>query len=312
MDARSSHYHDVYARWQRDPEGFWGEAANDIDWIEQPKKVFDKSQGIYGRWFTGGVVNTCYNALDRHCLSGRNDQAALIYDSPVTNTKQTFTYGRLLSEVQLLGAMLRDFGVKKGDVVILYMPMMPGGGIRHAGLRAHRRHPLGGVRRLRAQGARHPHRRLQAEGHPLGQLRHRGQSCGAVQAAARRGHQPRQAQAADLPDPAAPAMRKRHWSKAATTTGAKCGSTRSNTPRPPNACRSPPPIRSTFSTPPARPASRKAWCATMAAIWSRSNGRCNISTASIRARSGGAPPTSAGWSATPTSSMRRSSTARPP
>ncbi len=125
MDARSSRYHDVYARWQRDPEGFWGEAARDIDWFEQPKKVFDKDAGIYGRWFAGGVSNTCYNALDRHVLRGRNNQAALIYDSPVTNTKQTFSYGRMLSEVQLLGAMLRDFGVKKGDVVILYMPMVP-------------------------------------------------------------------------------------------------------------------------------------------------------------------------------------------
>ena len=66
MDARSSRYHDVYARWQRDPEGFWGEAAQAIDWIEKPKKVFDKDAGIYGRWFTGGVCNTCYNALDRH------------------------------------------------------------------------------------------------------------------------------------------------------------------------------------------------------------------------------------------------------
>jgi propionyl-CoA synthetase len=125
MDARTSQYHDVYARWQRDPQGFWGEAADAIDWIEKPKTVFDPKQGIYGRWFPDGVVNTCYNALDRHVLSGRNNQPALIYDSPVTNTKQTFTYGRVLSEVQLLGAMLRDFGVGKGDRVILYMPMVP-------------------------------------------------------------------------------------------------------------------------------------------------------------------------------------------
>jgi propionyl-CoA synthetase len=125
MDARSSRYHDVYARWQRDPQGFWGEAAREIDWFEQPKKVFDPKAGIYGRWFAGGVCNTCYNALDRHVAAGRNDQAALIYDSPVTNSKQTFSYGRLLSEVQLLGAMLRDFGVGKGDRVILYMPMVP-------------------------------------------------------------------------------------------------------------------------------------------------------------------------------------------
>jgi propionyl-CoA synthetase len=125
MDARTSKYHDVYARWQRDPEGFWGEAAQAIDWIAKPTKIFDAKAGIYGRWFADGVCNTCYNAIDRHVLNGRNDQPALIYDSPVTNTKKTFTYGRLLSEVQLLGAMLRDFGVGKGDRVILYMPMVP-------------------------------------------------------------------------------------------------------------------------------------------------------------------------------------------
>jgi propionyl-CoA synthetase len=125
MDAPTSRYHDVYARWQRDPQGFWGEAAQAIEWIEPPKKVFDPAAGIYGRWFAGGVCNTCYNALDRHVLGGRNDQAALIYDSPVTGQKQTFSYGRLLSEVQLLGAMLRDFGVGKGDRVIIYMPMVP-------------------------------------------------------------------------------------------------------------------------------------------------------------------------------------------
>ena len=125
MDARASRYHDIYARWQRDPEGFWAEAAAGIDWYEKPKKIFDKDAGIYGRWFTGAVCNTCYNALDRHVLAGRNDQLALIYDSPVTNTVKTFTYGRMLSEVQLLGAMLRDFGVEKGDRVIIYMPAVP-------------------------------------------------------------------------------------------------------------------------------------------------------------------------------------------
>jgi len=125
MDARTSRYHEIYARWQRDPEGFWGEAAQAIDWFDKPKAVFDAKAGIYGRWFPGGSCNTCYNAIDRHVANGRGQQAALIYDSPVTKTKQTFTYGRLLSEVQLLGAMLRDFGVKKDDVVILYMPMVP-------------------------------------------------------------------------------------------------------------------------------------------------------------------------------------------
>jgi propionyl-CoA synthetase len=125
MGTRSSRYHEVYAHWQRDPEGFWAEAATGIDWYEKPKKIFDASAGIYGRWFVGGTCNTCYNALDRHVLAGRNDQPALIYDSPVTNTVQNFTYGRMLSEVQLLGAMLREFGVEKGDRVVIYMPMIP-------------------------------------------------------------------------------------------------------------------------------------------------------------------------------------------
>src|SRR6478609_8996756 len=125
MPDPTSRYHEAYAQWQRDPEAFWAEAARAIDWVEPPKTTFDKDAGIYGRWFAGGVCNTAYNCLDRHVANGRNDQVALIYDSPVTNTVKTFTYGRVLSEVQLLGAMLRDFGVGKGDRVIIYMPMVP-------------------------------------------------------------------------------------------------------------------------------------------------------------------------------------------
>ena len=125
MDARTSRYHEIYARWQRDPQGFWGEAAADIDWIEPAKAVFDANAGVYGRWFPGAVCNTCYNALDRHVLRGRGDQPALIYNSPVTNTKRTFTYSELLAEVKTLAAVLKDFGVGKGDRVILYMPMVP-------------------------------------------------------------------------------------------------------------------------------------------------------------------------------------------
>ena len=73
-----SRYHEVHARSLRDPEGFWAEAAREIDWIEPPKKIFDASIGAYGRWFTGGVVNTCYNALDRHVTNGRGDQVARV------------------------------------------------------------------------------------------------------------------------------------------------------------------------------------------------------------------------------------------
>ena len=67
----ASHYAEIYASWKRDPEGFWADAARDIDWIEQPKRIFDATQGIYGRWFAGGVTNTCYNCLDRHVERGR-------------------------------------------------------------------------------------------------------------------------------------------------------------------------------------------------------------------------------------------------
>lgn len=120
-----SRYHEVHARSLADPEGFWAEAAKEIDWIEPATKIFDPSQGTYGRWFAGGVVNTCYNALDRHVERGRADQVALIHDSPLTNSVTKLTYAELLSEVQALAAVMQDFGVTKGDRVILYMPMVP-------------------------------------------------------------------------------------------------------------------------------------------------------------------------------------------
>src|SRR5499425_1445948 len=125
MDIRLSRYHEIYARWQRDPVGFWAEAAADMDWFEKPKKVFDPGAGVYGRWFVGGVCNTCFNAVDRHVNGGRGEQAAIIYDSPLAGAKRTLTYHRLLTETQVLGGMLRDFGVGKGDRVVLYMPMVP-------------------------------------------------------------------------------------------------------------------------------------------------------------------------------------------
>ena len=125
MDVRASRYHEVYARWQRDPQGFWGEAAQAIDWIEPPKQVFDPDAGVYGRWFAGGVCNTCWNAVDRHVMQGRGEQPAIIYDSPLSGQKRTLTYYRLQVETQVLAAILRNFGVGKGDRVVLYMPMVP-------------------------------------------------------------------------------------------------------------------------------------------------------------------------------------------
>src|SRR5271155_476951 len=118
-------YDEVHARSLADPEGFWAEAAREIDWIEPARKIFDPDMGIYGRWFAGAVVNTCYNALDRHVAAGRADQTALIHDSPLANTVTTFTYAEMLKEVQTLAAVMVDLGVAKGDRVILYMPMVP-------------------------------------------------------------------------------------------------------------------------------------------------------------------------------------------
>jgi propionyl-CoA synthetase len=125
MEARRSRYHDIYARWQRDPQGFWGEAAQDVDWIEPPRQVFDPNAGVYGRWFVGGVCNTCWNAVDRHVMQGRGEQLALIYDSPLAGAKRTITYHRLQVETQVLAAILRNLGVEKGDRVVIYMPMVP-------------------------------------------------------------------------------------------------------------------------------------------------------------------------------------------
>ena len=125
MDTRTSRYFEAYARWQRDPQGFWAEAAQAIDWVEPAKQVFDPAAGVYGRWFVGGVCNTCWNAVDRHVMRGRGDQPAIIYDSPLAGQKRTLTYYNLQVETQVLAAILRDLGVAKGDRVVIYMPMVP-------------------------------------------------------------------------------------------------------------------------------------------------------------------------------------------
>src|SRR4029078_7797007 len=100
-----SSYHEVHARSLRDPEGFWAEAAREIDWIEPAKKIFDPSIGLYGRCFSGAVFTPCYNALDRHVAGGRAGQVALIHDSPLANTVTKFTYAGLVKEAQTLAAV---------------------------------------------------------------------------------------------------------------------------------------------------------------------------------------------------------------
>jgi len=121
----ASTYHATYARWQAEPHAFWAEAAGAIDWFEPPAAAFDAERGIYGRWFPGGTTNTCHNCLDRHVDAGHAERTALIYDSPVTGSKQRFSYSEMLAQVQAMAAVLEDHGVGKGDRVIIYMPMIP-------------------------------------------------------------------------------------------------------------------------------------------------------------------------------------------
>ncbi len=118
-------FQSVYDRSLSDPDGFWAEAAEDVHWIKRWDRVLDDSNKPFYRWFTGAKVNTCYNALDLHIEGGRGDQAALIYDSPVTGEIKTFSYTELRDEVARCAGALAAMGVEKGDRVIIYMPMMP-------------------------------------------------------------------------------------------------------------------------------------------------------------------------------------------
>ena len=118
-------YADVYQRALNDPESFWAEAAEDIHWDKRWDRVLDDSRPPFYRWFTGGALNTCYNALDVHVEQGNGDRAALIYDSPVTDGGKVFTYAELRDAVANFAGALRNHGVDAGDRVIIYMPMVP-------------------------------------------------------------------------------------------------------------------------------------------------------------------------------------------
>ena len=118
-------FEQVYARAQIDPEGFWVEAAEALDWDRKWDKVLDDSAAPFYRWFKGGMLNTCHNALDRHVEGGRGDQVALIHDSPVTESTTSFTYRALRDQVAVFAGALAERGVSRGDRVIIYMPMVP-------------------------------------------------------------------------------------------------------------------------------------------------------------------------------------------
>jgi propionyl-CoA synthetase len=118
-------YESTYRRSLEDREAFWREAAAAVDWHSEPQRILDDSRPPFYRWFPDGVLNTCANAVDRHADGGRADQAALVYDSPVTGTIRVFTYAELRDEVATLAGALARLGVGVGDTVIVYMPMVP-------------------------------------------------------------------------------------------------------------------------------------------------------------------------------------------
>src|SRR5215813_11603725 len=121
----SGAYEAAYDAWRRDPESFWAQAADSIHWYRRWDQVLDAARAPFYRWFSGGLVNTCYNLLDVHVENGRAEQVALIYDSPVTGVIKSYAYRTLLNEVAMFAGALRQQGVEKGDRVIVYMPMVP-------------------------------------------------------------------------------------------------------------------------------------------------------------------------------------------
>lgn len=121
-------YAEQYDESIRSPETFWKEASNSLHWFEEPKTTLQRNETNphFHDWFPDGKINTSYNCLDVHVKAGRGDQIALIYDSPVTGTKETFTYKELLEEVSsFAGALQNDLGVQPGDRVVIYMPLIP-------------------------------------------------------------------------------------------------------------------------------------------------------------------------------------------
>ena len=117
-------YHALYQSWKDDPEAFWLEAARAIDWDEFPSAALNAENAPLYEWFTDGVVNTCYNALDRHVENGRGDQVAVIYDSPITGRQSKTTYSEMLDKVARLAGAMQSKGITTGDRVIIYMPMI--------------------------------------------------------------------------------------------------------------------------------------------------------------------------------------------
>ncbi len=192
---------EVYHHSLRDPESFWNHQADALHWHKKPSAVLGRTKKTlksgtehdHWEWFPGGEISTCYNCIDRHVLAGHGDAPAILYDSPVTATKQRITYSQLLDEVETFAGVLRQEGVKKGDVVLVYSNDAPvisssrfplltrlprsayGAGCpgRDTGHFATRCYPCCRVWGLCSRRTGAAHRGLAARGHPHGVVRHR-------------------------------------------------------------------------------------------------------------------------------------------
>ena len=121
----SSKFQEIYNNSINNPESFWEEVSHDIFWFKKPTKILNKSNPPFYKWLEDGITNTCYNALDYHIDQGKGSKVALIYDSPITGNKAKFTYKELKDKVSKFAGALSNQGIKKGDRVIIYMPMIP-------------------------------------------------------------------------------------------------------------------------------------------------------------------------------------------
>jgi propionyl-CoA synthetase len=120
-----SKYTDAYNQSLANPAGFWAQHLDLVDWIKRPSRIVEAERPQFYRWFSDGTINTCFNALDRHVIAGRGDQVGLIHDSPMTDSVTEYTYAELLEQTQAFAGALTDLGVRVGDRVIIYMPMIP-------------------------------------------------------------------------------------------------------------------------------------------------------------------------------------------
>ncbi|MCI4660359.1 MAG: propionyl-CoA synthetase [Neomegalonema sp.] len=120
-----SSYKEVYDSWKADPEAFWLEAAQAVDWVLPPVKALDDSNAPLYEWFSDASLNTCWNCVDRHVANGKGLQTAIIYDSPITGAKRKINYMELQDQVARLAGAMAERGIVKGDRVVIYMPMIP-------------------------------------------------------------------------------------------------------------------------------------------------------------------------------------------